>query len=59
MSTIWVNQPKRLYIIETDKKTYKVECEYLNYKNVIKELKQAGHNKININCLGYAIHNNY
>ena len=56
---VWINKPKRLYIIETDKKTFKVECERMDYKKTIISLKQAGYKNINISCLGFALHNNY
>ena len=59
MGVIWVNKPKRLYIIETDQKTFKVERDYLNYKLAISNLKAAGYTGIHINCIGYALHNNY
>lgn len=59
MSTIWVNKPKRLYIIETDQKTFKVERDYLNYKTAVSNLKAAGYTNIHINCLGKALHINY
>lgn len=52
MSTIWVNKPTRHYIITTDKATFEIDRDYLDYKSVIKTLKQAGHNNIKINCIG-------
>ena len=59
MSTIWVNKPKRLYIIETDQKTFKVERDWLDYKATVAYLRKQGYTNIHINCIGYAIHNNY
>ena len=59
MSIIWANKPKKLYIVETDQRTFKVERDRLDYKTAIKNLKAAGYTNIHINCIGYALHNNY
>ena len=59
MSIIWINKPKRVYIIETDQKTFRVETEFLNYKNTVISLKKQGYTNIHINYIGYAMHNNY
>jgi len=54
-NTIWINKPKRTYIIETDRGTFRVEREYLDYKKTVTELIKAGYKDIKINYLGYVI----
>jgi len=52
MSTIWINKPKRHYIITTDQKTFTVDSDWLDYKSTIARLKAAGYTGIIINCIG-------
>lgn len=52
MSVIWVNKPKRHYIITTDQKTFEVDRDYLDYKATIARLRAAGYTGIKINYIG-------
>lgn len=53
--TLWASKPKRIYLIDTDKGSFKVERDYLDYKTTIQELKKQGYNKIDISFIGYNV----
>lgn len=53
--TIWINKPKRLYIVSTDQGTFKVSRERLDYKQTIINMKKAGYTNINISYIGYTM----
>ena len=54
-NTIWVNKPKRHYIITTDQGTFEVDRNRLDYRQTIINLKMAGYTNINISCVGYNV----
>jgi len=51
--TIWINKPKRRYIVTTAQRQFVVDRFRLDYKQTIVNLKKAGYTNINISCVGY------
>ena len=54
-NTLWIEKPKRHYIITTDQKTFEVEADFLDYKKTIKKLSDSGYTNININYIGFTV----
>ena len=54
-NTIWINKPKKHYIITTDQKTFYVDRRNLDYKKTIENMKRAGYTNINISFVGYNV----
>ena len=51
--TIWINKPKRLYVVTTDQATFEVKRDRLDYKKTIQAMRAAGYSNINISYIGY------
>lgn len=54
-NVIWVNKPKRHYIITTDQATFTVDLDRLDYRKTIANMRKAGYTNINIACVGYNV----
>ena len=52
---IWINKPKKHYIVTTDQGTFEHDADYLDYKKTIANFKAAGYTNINITCVGYNV----
>ena len=52
---IWINKPKRHYIITTKQGTFEIDRDFLDYKKTIENMKKAGYTNINISFVGYNV----
>lgn len=53
--TIWIEKPKRVYIVKTDQAVFKVKRSRLDYSQTVATLKAKGYTNINISFIGYDV----